>query len=242
MPTNGYKSVTIHQKQYDTLKNIANQKGISIAKLIKILIEQYSRPYVRAMIDEIAANSPDFEVPYHAFVLDSKIKNYESTAWVRTENYVKRMRSPMLFEIEDRIRHDNEFNVDKIFIISRNAWSKKEVWKWIAEWLTFRFLREKQIRIFALKEKIADKILTTQIQYYDMGIYGEARDKPAPEVVVGYLEIDSQSRPGKYRRISSHDDAEEIKRAKRYFGELKKRAQAIENMGDIEKLQEQPDN
>lgn len=249
MPANGYKSVTVHKKQYEVLKTIAKQKDISISELVKMLIEQYSRPYVRAMIDEIAASRPGFEVPYYAFVLDSKVKDYESTAWVRTEDYVKRMRSPMLYELNDRIRHDLEFNVDKIFILPRNSWSKKEVWKWIAEWLTFRFLREKQIRIFVIKEKTADKALkitekagqkTTQIKYYDMGIYGEARDKPASEVVVGYLEIDSQSRSGRYRRISSHDDAEEIKRAKRYFGELKKCAQAIENMGDIEKLQKQP--
>jgi hypothetical protein len=246
MPAAGYRSITVHQKYYDALRIIADQKDISVTELIERLIDQYSRPYIRAMIDEIAAKERDFKEPYHAFVLDSKIKHYKSTAWVRTEDYVKRMRDPMLGDLADRIRKDDEFNIDKIFILSQNSWSKREVWKWISDWLTFGLFREKQIRIFVLKQKIADKILATmekddqkRKQYYDMGIYGEARDKPDSETVVGYLEIDSQSRPGKYKRISSCDDAEEVKRAERHFGELKKGAQAIESSGDIEKLQQQ---
>lgn len=248
MPAAGYRSVTVRQKQYDALKTIANQRGKSIMELLEMLIEQYSRPYVRAIIDEIAASKSGFEAPYHAFVLDSKTKHYQSTSWVRTEEYVNRMRDPMLRKIEDRIRNDDELNVDKIFILSPDSWNKKEVWRWIAEWLTFRYLREKQLRIFVLKEKTAGEILatkqkgdqkTTQRKYYDMGIYQLAQDISDPWDTVGYLKIDDQSRPGQYTRIRRCDDVEEVKRAERYFADFKKKAQAIENMGDIERLQKQ---
>lgn len=247
MPVAGYRSVTIHQKYYDALRAIAEQKEISVTELIEKLIDQYSRPYIRAMIDEIAAKERDFKEPYHAFVLDSKIRYYKSTSWVRTEDYVKRMRDPMLGDLADRIRKDDEFNIDKIFIISKDSWCNREVWKWITDWLTFGLFREKQLRIFVLKQITAGRILAgmerddqKREQYYDMGIYGETRDKPDHETVVGYLQIDSQSRPGEYKRISSCDEAEEVKKAERYFGELKKGAQPIESSEDIEMLRKQP--
>lgn len=246
MPAAGYRSITVHQKYYDALRIIAHQKNISIKELVEELIEQYSRPYVRAMIEKITADEPGFEAPYHAFVLDSKIKYYESTSWVRTEDYAERMRGPMLLELAERIRHDDEFNIDKVFILSQNSWNKKKVLKWIREWLTFRFLRERQIRIFVLREKNADEILAAmekddqkRTQYYDMGIYGEDRDQPTPEVVAGFLEVDSQSRPGEYRLFLSLDEAEEVRKADKYFEELKKRAQTIEDERDLANLQEQ---
>jgi hypothetical protein len=246
MPAPGYRSVTVHQKHYDALKSIADRKDTSITELLGKLIEQYSRPYVRAMIEKITANEPDFEAPYHAFVLDPKIKYYASTSWVRTEDYAERMRGPMLLELAERIRVDDDFSIEKILILSQDSWNKKKVLKWIREWLTFRFLRENQIRIFVLKQKIADKMLASvekddqkRRQYYDMGIYAEARDKPAPEEVVGFLEIDSQSRPGNYGLVLSLKDPAETKRAEKYFGELRKWATIIEDERDLAKLQEQ---
>lgn len=244
MPTAGYRSVTVHQKHYDALRSIADQKGTSITELLEKLIEQYSRPYVRAMIEKITANEPDFEAPYHAFVLDPQIKYYASTSWVRTEDYAERMRGPMLLELAERIRKDDEFSIEKILILSQDSWNKKNVLKWIREWLTFRFLRENQIRIFVLKQKVADEILAAvekddqkRRQYYDMGIYGEARDKPAPEDVVGFLEIDPQSRPKEYRLVLSLKDAATVKRAEKYFGEFRKCATVIEDERDLAKLQ-----
>lgn len=248
MPATGYRSVTVHQKYYDDLKSIAHQKGISITELIEKLIKQYSRPYIRATLEMITADKPDFKAPYHAFVLDREnTKYYESTAWVRTEDYAKRMHVPMLLELEDRFYQDDEFTVNKIFILSQNSWSKKAVWEWINQWLAFRSLRKKQLSIFVLKEKIADEIIATlekddqkRKRYFDMGIYVEARGKRAPDDTVGYLEIDSRSHPGDYKLIRFHDDAEEVNRAERYFGELKKNAQAIEDILDLAKLQQTP--
>jgi hypothetical protein len=247
LPARGYKSVTVGQKYYDDFKEIADKKHMPVAKLAEWLIEQYSRPYIRALIDEVATKKRGFEVPYQDFVLDPKIKDYKSTAWVRSEDYVKQVGFAYLV-IEDRVRHDDEFKAERVFIVSQNSWDKKEVWKMIGEWLIFRFLREEQFKIFVLREKIADKILTikdkddqqkTLTKYYDMGIYAEARDKPTVEVVVGYLEINPQSRPGEYARVSSLDNPKEIKDAERYFAELEKHAQIIENAADLEKLEKQ---
>jgi hypothetical protein len=246
MPAAGYRSITVHQKYYDALRIIANQKGISITELIEQLIEQYSRPYVRAMIEKSVADEPDFEEAYHAFVLDPKIKYYESTSWVRTEEYAQRMRGPMLLELAQRILRDDEFNVDKIFILSKDSWNKREVLKWIREWLTFRFVREKQIRLFVLKENIAEKTLAPSLRdakirekYYDMGIYGESRGTLSPETVVGFLEIDPKSRPKEYKLILLRNDVEEVKRAEKYFEEFMKHAQVVEDERDLAKLQEQ---
>ena len=255
MPATGYRSVTVHQEQYDVLKTIAHQKDKAITELIEMLIEMYSKPYVRAFIDEVASKEEPpgtklgFEAPFYSFVLDRRnIKHYESTSWVRTEDYVKKMCDSMLGrKISDRIRDDDEFKVDKIFILSRDSWNKKEVWRWIAEWAYLRFLREKQLSIFVLKEKTADEMLATKEKvnqekrkYYDMGIYKLAQDIPDPWDTVGYLTIDDHSRPGPYTRIRRSDDVEEVKRAQRYFADFKKKAEPIENLGDIERLQKQP--
>lgn len=254
MPAIGYRSVTIHQEQYDVLKNIAQQKDKTITELIEMLIEMYSKPYVRAFIDEVASKEEPpgtklgFEAPFHNFVLDRRnIKHYESTSWVRTEDYVKKMRDSMLgHKISDRIRDDDEFKVDKIFILSRDSWNEKEVWRWIAEWTYLRFLREKQLNIFVLKEKTADKIFAInekinqeKRKYYDMGIYKLTRDKPDPWDTVGYLTINEHSKPGPYIRIRRGDDPEEVERAERYFTILEKKAQPIKSLEDIEKLQKQ---
>ena len=249
MPAVGYRSVTIPQKYYDALRLIAEQNDSSITEVLVKLIDQFSRPYVRAMIEKITSNEPDFEAPYHAFVLDLKIKYYASTSWVRTENYVERMRGPMLLEFAERIRTDDDFKIDKIFVLSDESWNKNNVLKWIREWLTFRFLRENQIRIFTIKQKTAEKILLPmekdekkREQYYDMGIYGEARDKPTPETTVGFLDIDVHSRPREYKLVSSLKEPKEVKTAERYFEELRKSANVVEDERDIMKLQEQSYN
>jgi hypothetical protein len=250
MPVTGYKSITIDQEHYSDFKAIADRKQISVSKLIEWLIEQYSRPYIRAMIDEIAARKRSFEVAYQNFVLDPNMNHYQSTAWVRSEDYIEKVDRPAFEFVDSRVRRESDFNIERIFILSRGSWDNKEVWKMIGEWLLFRFIREKQVKIFVLSEKVADKILSIKekdtnqekklFRYYDMGIYGRTRDRPAFEVVVGYLEVNPQSKPGDYDRVSSHEDAQEIKTAERYFGELKKCAQTIEELKDIAKLQEQP--
>jgi hypothetical protein len=254
MPATGYRSVTIHQEQHDILKTIAAQKDKAVTELVEMLIELYSKPYVRAFIDEAASSEEGsgtglgFEAPFHDFVLDLRnIKNYESTSWIRTEDYVKKMHDSLLGrKISDRIRDDDEFKVDKIFILSPDSWNKKEVWRWIAEWAYLRFLRERQLNLFVLKEKTAEEMLAIRgkvdeekRKYYDMGIYKLAKDIADPWDTVGYLTIDDHSNPRAYRRFRVGEDAEEVKRAERFFGDLKKKAQLIRNLEDIETLQQQ---
>jgi hypothetical protein len=256
MPAIGYRSVTIHREQYDVLKSIAKQKDKTITELVEMLIELYSKPYVRAFIDEVASSKEEisstkfgFEEPFHSFVLDERnVKHYESTSWIRTEDYVKKMRESMLArKMKDRIQDDDEFKIDKIFVISRDSWNKKEVWRWIAEWAYLRFLREKQLNLFFLKEKTADEVLAIEGETdqekrkcYDMGIYKLGIDLVDPWDTVGYLPINKNSDPGRYKRFRLGEDPEEVKKAERYFDDLKKKAQPIKKLEDIEKLQGQP--
>jgi len=254
MPATGYKSLTVRQELYEVIKDIAKEKNKNITELVEMLIELYNKPYVRAFIDEVAsseempATKPLFVEPFHDFVLDRRyIKHYESTSWIRTEDYVKKMRESMLGpEISKRIRDDDNFKVDKIFILSQDSWNKKEVLRWIAEWAYVRFLREKQVNMFVLKEKTAEEVLAIKDgdkekrKYYDMGIYRLSEDLLDPWDTVGYLKIDEHSNPGPYKRIRRSEDSEELKRAEKYFAELKKKAQPIENLEDIEKLRKQP--
>lgn len=248
MPADGYKSITVRSKYYVALKAIADNKNTSITQIVESLVEKYSRPFIRAMIDEITARNRSFHVPYEDFVLDPKIKIYESTAWVRSEAYTKHVGHHMLV-IEDRVRHDPEFKAERVFIVPQISWEKKGVWKMIGEWLLFRFLREDQFSIFVIRENRVEKILTIEdkdgqeknlTKYYDMGIYAEPRDKQNAETVVGFLEVDAQSRPGQYTRFSSKVDPKEIENAEKYFKKLRKHAQIIEDTEDLEKLEKQP--
>jgi hypothetical protein len=151
MPTSGYKSVTIHQKNYEDAQIIANQKKISVSELFEWLLNQFSQPYVRAMVElytpDKDPNKPIFVNPYHAFVLDErKVKYYQSVSWVLTPEYAKIMHEPLLRALENRVYADDEFNVDKLFILSSKSWKTKEVWEWINQWWGYSSLRKRPPR------------------------------------------------------------------------------------------------
>jgi hypothetical protein len=243
----GRKSVTISDRSYDHLKTLARNKEMSATELAEFLVDQYSRPYVRAFIDETARGAP-WQKTYEDIVLDPKIKSYQSTVWVRTKDYVDNV-GPPYWTIDKRIRDpDDLFSHEKIFIISRNSWDKKEVWDWIGYWLIYCSLREEKFRLFIIKEKDADPIATDKdtarilSQYYDMGIYKEAPDKGGSEDMVGFLQIDEKSRPSArppYVRFSSRVNAAIIRDAEKYFGCFKKCAQTMKTIEDFVRLRNQ---
>lgn len=246
MPTPGFKSVSLHQKYYDALSEIAKQKNVSVTTLLETLVGQYSEPYVRAVIEQITTNRTDFKAPYHEFVQDLKIKRYQSTSWVRTEEYVERMRYPMLLDLESRIRKDNALDIDKVFILSKESWGKKEVWKWITQWLTFKFYREDQINLFVIREKVAAEILAAREpdeekrkRYYDMGIYAVERDKWSPNDAVGFLKIGTRSEPDGYDLVRFGDDTKEVKRAEDCFEVLQRKARSVKDIIDLRELQQE---
>lgn len=251
MPTPGYRSVTIHQKHYEDAQIIANQKSLSVSDLFEWLLDQFSQPYVRAVVELVTAdkgsNKPKFVAPFHAFVLDErKVKFYQSVSWVRTPEYAKRMHEPLLRELENRFYKDDEFNVDKLFILSSESWKTKEVWEWINQWLAFRSLRKKQLRIFVLRQKTAEGILRKlekdderRKRYFDMGIYKAAQGKQDSNDTVGFLEIKTQSQPGDYTLFRAREDAKEVETAERYFDALKRSAERIEGIESLPMLEKQ---
>jgi hypothetical protein len=251
MPTPGYRSVTIHQKYYEDAQIIASQKGLSVSELFEWLLDEFSQPFVRAKMEQITANKdsnvPKFIAPFHAFVLDErKVKYYQSTSWVRTPEYAKRMHEPLLRELENRIYRDDEFNVDKLFIVSSESWKTKEVWEWINQWLAFASLRKKQLRIFVLRQKTAEEILRKlekdderRKRYFDMGIYRATQERQDQNDTVGFLEIETKSQPGSYTLFRALEDAEQIETAEKYFDALKRSAERIEDIESLPMLEKQ---
>jgi hypothetical protein len=229
------------------------QDKSQIQALYDEIVEKYnSEIKFQKAILEIYKRARGFEESYHDFVLDLRVKNYRSTSWVRTEEYAKIMRGPLLHEYQHRLSNESDFKVEKVFILSLKSWDKDGVWKWIEEWLTFRYMREDQIRIFVLRETDARNLIATQEwktvkdteKYFDMGIYEEVEDNQNPdkirEVVVGFLSVDEQSLPGEYRRVSSIYNDEEVNRAKTFFPELEKRSREILSIRDLDDIKGQP--
>lgn len=216
---------------------MALNKKLSVSELTEFLVEQYSRPYVRAFIDETAKGGRGWQEAYEDIVLDQKIKSYISTAWIRTKEYIVNVGRP-LWMIDRRSREDESFNVEKMFIISPNSWYEKDIWEWIGYWLIY-CIREERFRIFIVKEKDAYQATNNVTKYYDMGIYKEASDREEAEVVVGYLTIDEKSNPGPYQRFSSRDTPEEKSNAEHYYKELKKCAQTMKTIEDFTRIRAQ---
>ena len=251
MPTSGYKSVTIHQKDYEDAQIIANQKKISVSELFEWLLTQFSQPYVRAMVEYYTPdkdpNKPLFVNPYHAFVLnENEVKYYQSVSWVLTPEYAKIMHEPLLRALENRVYSDDEFNVDKLFILSSESWKTKEVWEWINQWWGYSSLRKRQFRIFVLRQKTAEEILRKlekdderRKRYFDMGIYRAAQETQDPYDSVGFLEIKAQSQPGDYKLFRADKAPIEVETAERYFDALKRSADRIESNESLPMLEKQ---
>jgi len=235
MPAKGFTSITVHKDKYETIKRLADSQGQTVTHLVEYLIAQYSHPDRRALIDETASNGFTrvewkWPGPYEDIVSDPSIKNYKSTAWIRSKDYISKA-GPPLWKIDKRIREDEKFSVERMFIVSQNAWGSNEVWEWLGNWLIYCFLRVEKFKIFLAKEKDAMGRKIPE-RYYDMGIYGD------PPRIVGYLSLDSKSAPLSYTWVSPLD-VKEIKNACRYFKELKSCARIVKNFEDFERLRKQ---
>jgi hypothetical protein len=233
---------------YERLKALARKKEMSATELAEFLINQYSQPYTRAFIDEEAKGKKWQEI-YEDIILDPKIECYQSTCWVRTPDYIRNV-GPPYWTIDRRLRNpEDPFNVERMFIISKDSWGRKEVMEWLSYWAIVCFSARAKFRIFIIKEKDADRIVTDKntgqvlSKYYDMGIYRSAPGKGSAWIFVGFLQIDEESRPvlpDPYKRYSSSDSPTIVKDAEKYFKDLKEHALAMESSKDFAKLQKQP--
>jgi hypothetical protein len=231
----GFTSISIHKEKYDILKAIAQQKGLAVTKLAEWLISQYSRPDIRAMIDEELRRAEyDWPGPYLDIVTNPDIKNYKSTAWVRTEDYIDNVGS-QLWKIDRRFHDDDKFKVERVVILSSNAWLKKRVWTWIGNWLVYNFLRPENFKLFIVREKdLIQKGIDQKC--YDMGIYGE------PPVGIGYLDLTKASTTESYTYVPVGPDDKEAKKAEKCFDEIKRCGQAIDTDEGFRIIRKQPYN
>jgi len=227
-------SVTIHIEYYEKIKKIAVSKGGTVSQLIEYLIDQYADPSKRAFIDEPTGGFTKVEWlwpgPYESIVLDPSVHRYLSTAWIRSKEYVASAAPPQ-YAIDKRIREDKQFNVEKMFVISENAWSASEVWNWIANWFVYCFLGRERFKLLIVKERDA-RAKGIEEKYFDMGIYGD------PPRAIGYLTLDEKSAPQTYTWVSPHD-TREVNKALASFETLKNRATSVKEFGDFERLRMQ---
>jgi len=236
MPAKGFTSISIHKDKYEMIKEIADLQGQTVTQLIEHLVTQYLRPEKRALIDGTISSGftrvewSKWPGPYEDIILDPNVKHYRSTAWIRSKEYITKA-GPPLWKIDKRVREDEKFSVDRLFVMSQSAWGSNEVWEWTANWLIYCFLRLEKFKIFVVKEKDAvEKKIPDR--YYDMGIYGD------PPIIVGYLRLDPKSNPISYTWVSPLD-TDETENASRYFKELRSCAYAVKSFEDFEKLRKQ---
>jgi len=215
MPAKGFTSITIREEAYKKIKEIASSKGMRVAELVERLLDHYER---RSALPLILTESVEpkrvewtWPGPYVYIVTDPKVQVYMSTAWIRSKEYPEKAGRPQWVpEIESRVRSDEKFRVEKVFVISKKAWDESEVWKWVGKWVSLNFAYGEKIKAFIVREDDALHKGVPEL-YFDMGIYGEQ--------MVGFLQLDEESNPEVYYTISLPQ--KEITNAIKEFGKLK---------------------
>lgn len=233
MPVKGYTSITIPRETYNRVKKIAESKNWSATELIKYLVDRYEDPETRALIDESIPGPAEvvwkWPGPYEQIILDPKVKNYYSIAWIRSKGYIDKAGRPQ-WVVDERIRGEGDFRVEKIFIVSQNAWGENEVWQWIGKWFTYAnpFAFGEKVKLFVVKEKECRKKEKDE-RYYDIGIYGDQ--------LVGFLELDELSNPKAYTWISL--PREKIEKALSIFQKIKRSSVPLKTVEDFERLRKE---
>lgn len=224
--------ITVHEQTYKEIKGLAESRKCTIPEVIRELVRQYKPPlHPPPLFEEEAVDKPkqtvwDWPGPYVRVVTAPQVEHYCSTAWILTEDYPDTVGRPQwdpaILERVMRAHQGKEkFSVEKILIVSPEAWSKKRVWDWVSEWFVMDFAYGKAAKVFvvpqrALEDKKTEECRDIDPKYYDMGIYGNE--------MVAFLTLgkDYASKQGKGIQFLWDFDPEEIKKAQKIFEELKK--------------------
>ena len=192
-----YTSITVKNDLYDRIKKIADPRGMSAAEVVDDLVAYYERNPIPLRVDIKPAEAEfkwEWPGPYLQIITDPRVGDYRSTAWIRTGGYVETIGAPQWRpEIRERLESDDEFKIEKIFLLSPKVWEEKKVWAWIFDWHSVSFTYKERVQYFVVKEEDA-RAEGIDPEYYDMGIYGDK--------LVGFLTVNEKSEPEVYYTIS----------------------------------------
>lgn len=235
MPKEGFKVISVREETYNKIKELAKRSTLTtfVDELVKHYRPPLSRPEKGTNDLFIGSIWPG---PYLAFVTDPETTDYKSTAWIYDEKYPDVVGLPQVDpRILDRI-HDakDEFKMEKMVIVSQQAWEKAEVWKWILYWFSMSVRYEKKLKLFVVYETEVPTE-TVERKYLDMGIY---ESKNEEKEACAFLNLS----PGwehdeSARQYVVYFDPSEIDKANTAFEELKKHAMNQSELFDqFEKL------
>jgi len=234
MPAKGFKVITVHERVYEDIKRLAESEKCTVPKIIEELVRHYSsRPTPPPLIGENPADKPkqtiwDWPGPYVRVVTAPQVERYCSTAFILSEEYpdvVGRPQSdPAILErITRAYRKEEKFSVEKVLIISPEAWTKKPVWNWVSEWCIMNFVYGDVVKVFVVlqkeleeKKKKEPDFKDIDSKYYDMGIYGKE--------LVAFLNLgkDYALKPRVGIQYLWDFDPDHISEAQKIFEKLKK--------------------
>jgi hypothetical protein len=209
-----FTSITVPKETWKKLKDRSKSLNTSLAKLIEQLLDESAHAPILGRKD-VSSAAWKWPGPYTQVVLDPRVTRYKSTAWVRTQEYVEKVLGPQwLPSVVKRVETDEEFELEMIFILSKESWGQAGVWDWITRWLTMEWRDPKRVHIYVVEEKSALEALEIKeseidnpkkTKHLDMGIYGEG--------LVGFLEVNKDSSIGPYTWIFNLVEIEEAKKA-----------------------------
>jgi hypothetical protein len=185
MPKKGFKVISVHDRIYDDIKRLAEEKGKTIAGFVEDMYKVYTSS--GATVDKNGVVRPieiiwPWPGPYVDEVTRPEVKRYMSTAWIFSEQYPERIGTPQLDpKIMDRIRDEKDFSIEKVIVVSQKAWDKIVVWRWIFEWFNISFEHGDRVKVFVVDERKISKNSEIDKRFFDMGIYGEN--------AVGFLQL-----------------------------------------------------
>lgn len=230
MCAEGKTTITVQKELYKRIKEIASSKKLTVAELIEeafSVYEKEERP--RLYIDSILRTldiSPDHSFrwpagfpatlpydPYYMILMDPKVREYFSTAWIRSKEYIKNVGYPQFRPLGRTLL--GELKVQKILILPENALTNENVREWVQRWIVVKNIFDdlkvtlgEMFHLFIVWEKKA-RAEGIHEKYYDMGIYGD--------LVVGYLELSEKSDALSYTWVNRE---EEKKAAREAFKKL----------------------
>lgn len=241
MPKKGYTTITIRTESYEEITRIAHSVGYSSVEIIDYLLrlfKEYGQGHLitQPMLKALGV-LPEHEYtwkhafpaesslePYQAILMEPDVKDYKSTAWIRSKEYVDNVGYPQFRPASRAFL--GLLKIQKMFILSKEALNNKKVSAWIQQWIVLQNMIESvqsgMLQIFVVDQENIPKGKINE-KYFDMGIYGD--------IVVGYLELDEMSKPLAYTWTSKKEELETAENAFKELKELHAKRKEYEKLG-----------
>ena len=236
---NGFTTITVRRETYKKISEVAKSKGWSTAEIVEDMLKFYEErerwhsvveSFIKAMstLPKRALQWQGFPAeqpadPYQAILSEPDVKDYRSTSWMRSEEYVNDNVGSPQFRPIARVFLD-DLKIQKIIILSPKVWNNKKVWEWVWKWVNLHKVVGDKLQVFVVREEaIPQKEMDRK--FLDMGIYGD--------LLVGYLSLNEKSEPVAYGWVKTEL---ELETAKRKFEALKRFAVATQDYVDVDHI------